>query len=134
LEAFKRKLSQHARNKQGERDIIGACQSELGGFQQRLQATRRGIGARNDSFVSEMTLDTAWEDFSEIRGAMLTNLKLMHDAQERLIRERFRVHEDCDDDTARLLEIQDLMNTIQKQEKHDSEMVRIALLEADRLG
>ena len=134
LEAFKRKLSQHARNKQGERDIIGACQSELGGFQQRLQATRRGIGARNDSFVSEMTLDTAWEDFSEIRGAMLTNLKLMHDAQERLIRERFRVHEDCDDDSARLREIQDLMHTIQKQEKYDSEMVRIALEAADRLG
>ncbi|KAI2492581.1 hypothetical protein MHU86_21965 [Fragilaria crotonensis] len=145
LEAFKHKLSQHARNKAGERAIIGACQYELGGFQQRLQEVTRGGGrggrgrgslleARNDSFMSDITLESAWEDFSEIRNAMLTNLKLMHDAQERLMRERFRIQEHDDQDAARLMEIQDLMATIQRQEKYDSNMVRMALEEAERLG
>ena len=139
LEAFKHKLSQHARSKAGERAIIGACQYELGGFQQRLQEVTRGgrgsmLGARNDSFMSDMTLETAWEDFSEIRNAMLTNLKVMHDAQERLMRERFRIQEHDDQDAARLMEIQNLMATIQRQEKYDSNLVRIALEEAEQLG
>jgi hypothetical protein len=65
---------------------------------------------------------------------MLTNLKLMHDAQERLMRERFRIQEHDDQDAERLMEIQDLMATIQRQEKYDSDMVRMALGEAERIG
>ena len=133
MQTFKRKLSQHTRAKRGERTIMAACQSELGGFQQHIQDTRQEI-SRNDSFLSEMTLETAWDDFSEIRGAMLTNLKLMRDAQESLINERFRVNEELDDDSERLREIQDLMDTIQEQEKHGSEMVRMALQDVGRLG
>ena len=152
MEAFKAKLSQHARSKRGERAILGACQYELGGFQQRLRNVRgKGVaaaqsgggggggpttmlGRRSDSFMSDMTIETAWEDFSEIRSAMLTNLKLMHDAQERLMRERFRIQEHDDQDAERLMEIQDLMATIQRQEKYDSDMVRMALGEAERIG
>jgi hypothetical protein len=130
LQAFEKKLSQHSRNKRGEREIIGACQSELGGFQQRL----RDLGTRSDSFVSEMTVDSVWEDFSEIRGAMLTNLKLMHDAQERLLRKRFQVEDDYSEEASKLREIQDLMATIRDQEKYDSDVIRLTMEAAQKLG
>ena len=84
--------------------------------------------------MSDITLESAWEDFSEIRGAMLTNLRIMHDAQERLMRERFRIQEHDEGDAERLMEIQNLMAAIERQEKYDSNMVRMALEEADRLN
>lgn len=129
MQSFKKKLHKHSHCKRGERAIMAACQSELDGFQQRIKSVKSGMTSSKpaDSFTSELTLESTWEDFSEIRGAMLTNLKLMHDAQESLVKERFRMDEAHEDDSARLREIQSLMDKIQRQEKYDSETVRKAL-------
>jgi hypothetical protein len=153
---FKKKLSQHSSCKKGERAIMAACQSDLEYFQKRLENARRQM-ERSDS-CSEVTLETAWEDFSEIRGAMLTNLKLMHDIHESLLRERIHIEEgrhdysdseeeekeeeekeeeeegESTDSEERLYQIKELMEKIQQQERYDSELVLRAFAKAEKLG
>jgi len=126
LESFKKKLSKHADYKQEERDLMETCHKDMVYLRRRL---------RDQDYVdncSEITFDTASDDFSEIRGELLTNLKILHDAREELLMEQFCIIEGRDDgDTARLDELEYLIGQIKERENYHSELVLKALQQAN---
>jgi hypothetical protein len=129
LEAFKRKLWQHRNCTRGERNILEACQYQLGSFQRHLEEKRK-LPKYHDqhSFWSQKksnayyqgsntsSEECIWDEFSNIQGAMLANLELMQSARASIA---FKVRgtryggdeKGLDEDTARLREVIAMMKS-----------------------
>jgi len=104
LQRFKKKLHKHTASKHGERVIMEACRDGLGDFNHRLAQQPRRVGNEGEGELvdakghqneqgpsSNFDEEDAWGTFEDVRGMMISNLKLMHDAQDAIRQERVRM-------------------------------------------
>ena len=111
LDSFKRKLWQHRNCKRGERDILEACHLQIGSFRRRMK--EKGVQGNEPS---GRNVEQNWDEFSDIQGAMLSNLELMQYARGSILGDLRGSHEEIDEDSERLREVVELMNRIEDRE------------------
>ncbi|KAI2505397.1 hypothetical protein MHU86_9010 [Fragilaria crotonensis] len=126
LEAFKQRLWQHRNCTRGERDILEACQYQLGSFQRHLEDKRKlpqshfqhPLWSHNRSSThfhesKSSSEESSWDEFSNIQGAMLANLELMRSARASMVGKVYSTrHGAVDEDTARLREVIAMMKRV----------------------
>lgn len=126
LEAFKQRLWQHRNCTRGERDILEACQLQLGSFQRHLEDKRKlpqshfqhPLWSHNRSSThfqesKSSSEESSWDEFSNIQGAMLANLELMRSARASMVGKVYSTrHGAVDEDTARLREVIAMMKRV----------------------
>jgi hypothetical protein len=127
LEIFQEKLLRHSKRKDCEREFISESKNAMNDFQQRLERvrkqayqTRRSGRETPDTLEQvEHALDDAWGDFDTVRETMLTNLKMLHEAKEQLMRRRLLREEDTDDD--QLLMLENMIQSIRQSQQLKTE-------------
>jgi exonuclease VII large subunit len=124
LQDLKRKLSQRSTRMEGERRaLVSESRGALDEFHSRLEHVRQmrtnGRDTPDTVDAIENALKEAWEDFDDVRKVMLTNLKILNDAKEELMRER--LHDEEESDEEQILSLERMMYEIRDREYHKTE-------------